>query len=243
MNIKLLFIPFFFSTFVISQQYDNVFIEKSKVDKNNKIYQIKNRYNFDVEIKIDNKNYYLSKINIDSLTSSTNDAIKNIALEVLKPKLFEGRTNKNQTEISYYSIPNLMFKNSTGLVENNQNIWIHPPRFGFLRSLETCPFPYIILNKPIGYKWNDAMSIGNYWSDKRWGTWDNRLLLKYNYEIIGEEIIKTPLGNLKSLKVYSSATSEIGKSILISYFNETYGFIKLEYTLFNGIKIDLNLIK
>lgn len=85
------------------------------------------------------------------------------------------------------------------------------------------------------------MLISEYWSDERWGVWQGKLLLKYDYEIIGQEKMETKLGRLNITKIYATASSEIGKSSLVSYFNDKYGFIKLEYTLFNGDKIILEL--
>lgn len=51
----------------------------------------------------------------------------------------------------------------------------------------------------------------------------------------------TKFGKIDCLKVRATATSAIGSSELISYFSEKYGFVKLEYTLFTGIKIEINL--
>ena len=85
------------------------------------------------------------------------------------------------------------------------------------------------------------MSIGNHWSNKKWGELENRLLLNYEYEIIAREKVVKKLGKIDCLKVRATATSAIGSSELISYFSEKYGFVKLEYNLFTGIKIEMNL--
>ncbi|WP_413534028.1 hypothetical protein [Empedobacter brevis] len=222
------------------QQYDKLFIEKSKIDKNNIIYSVGNTFVYEIEVLTPDGVNYIDKNDKDSLTFGNENALQKIQLNVEKSKLF-GRTNKNQTEIKYNDYPNPTFRTSTGLVENEINIWLHPPRFGFLRALETCPFPYIKLNEQIGFKWKDEMLISDYWSDKRWEIWKDKLLLKYNYEIVGEETINTEFGKLNTTKIYATANSEIGQSSLTSYFNEKYGFVKLEYILFSGIKINLNL--
>lgn len=240
MNKLYFYLFLLFSVNCFSQQYDKVYIEKSKIDKNNIIYSIGNNFIYEVKIIINDNLYHINKEHKDSLTLETENALKEIQLYVEKAKLF-GRTNKNQTEIKYNDYPNPTFRVSTGLVENEKNIWFHPPRFGFLKALETSPFPYIKLNEQIGYKWSDEMLISEYWSDKRWGVWKGKLLLKYNYEIIGQEVMETKLGSLNVTKVYATASSEIGKSSLVSYFNEKYGFIKFEYTLFNDNKIILEL--
>ena len=223
-----------------AQQYDKVFIEKSKIDSNNLVYPIGSDFYYTVKIKSDNKDYYLDKAQKDSLTTNIKDAIGEVQLSVVKAKLF-GRTNKNQTEIKYSDFPNPTFRTSTGLVDNQENIWFHPPRFGYLKALETCPFPYIKLQEKKGFTWTDQMSIAPYWGDPRWAVWEGRLLLNYHYEIQGEEILSTPVGELQTTKVYATASSDIGQSSLIAYFNETYGFVNLKYTLFNGDKIVLEL--
>ncbi|MHC5353712.1 hypothetical protein ACYSNX_05955 [Myroides sp. LJL115] len=223
-----------------AQQYDKVFIEKSKVDKNNVVYRVGSNFYYMVKIQSENKEYYLDKAQKDSLTTNKNEAIDEIQLSVVKSKLF-GRTNKNQTEIKYSDYPNPTFRTSTGLVDNQENIWLHPPRFGYLKALETCPFPYIKLQERTGFTWTDQMSIAPYWGDPRWGVWEGRLLLNYTYEIQGQDTLTTPLGELKTTKVYGIATTDIGQSSLVAYFNETYGFVNLEYTLFNGDIIILEL--
>ncbi|SHM57868.1 hypothetical protein SAMN05443669_104624 [Flavobacterium xanthum] len=85
------------------------------------------------------------------------------------------------------------------------------------------------------------MSIAEYWSNKNSGIWTGRLLLKYNYKIIGEEKIMTDVGELECKVISATANSTIGKSTLLAYFNDKYGFVRLEYKLFTGTEININL--
>lgn len=229
----------------LGQQYDGLHIEKSKIDKNNSVYTLGKEFVFKIKITENDSTMFLKENNTDNFKLSKNiDSLKisEIHLTVIKPKTFK-RTNKNQTEVYYSYEPNPTTVSSTGIVENVENIWVHPPRNGFFKSLETCPFPYVKLNKPIGYKWIDSMSIGNHWSDKKWGLWDGRLLLSYEYEIIGKEKILTEIGELDCIVINSTANSNIGQSRLKSYFSFEYGFVKLEYTLFTGMEIELNIVQ
>ena len=241
---KLLIIALVISNLCMAQQYDGVKIEKSKVDKNNVIYQIGKTFMYSYSIQKNENKYFLVNNTKDSLT--TNEVDKNkidaIKMSVIKPKMFQ-RTNKNQTEIRYNFEPNPQSRSSTGVVENKENVWIHPPRMGFLNALETCPFPYIKLNKPVGYTWTDKMSIGDHRSSKHWGEWKGRLLLDYTYKIVGKEAIKTSLGSLECYKIESTAKSDIGESKLVSFYNDKYGFVRLEYTLMTGTKIEINLVE
>lgn len=233
------------SNLSFGQQYGGLHIEKRRVDKNNKIYTLGKEFVFNINITENDSTFYLKENKTEDFELTNNiDSIKisEIHLTVIKPRIFQ-RTNKNQTEIYYSYEPNPTTTSATGIVENIENIWIHPPRSGFFKSLETCPFPYIKLNKPIGYKWTDSMSIGNHWSNKKWGEWEGRLSLNYDYEIVGKEKIDSEFGKIDCIVVNAVANSIIGNSKLKAYFSEKYGFIKLEYTLFNGIKINLNLDK
>lgn len=125
MNKSLLCLFLFLSVHCYSQQYDKVYIEKSKVDKNNIIYSIGKTFIYEVKIIIDGEVNYIHKNQRDSLVLGSKNALEEILLYVEKANLF-GRTNKNQTEIKYSDYPNPTFRVSTGLVENERNIWFHP---------------------------------------------------------------------------------------------------------------------
>jgi hypothetical protein len=233
------------SNLAFGQQYDGLHIEKRKIDKNNTIYTVGKEFVFNINITENDSSMFLKENDHDDFKIYNNiDSLKisEIHLSVIKPEIFK-RTNKNQTDIYYSYEPKPKIVSSTGIVENAENIWVHPPRSGFFKSLETCPFPYIKLNKPIGYKWTDSMSIGNHWSDKKWGVWDGRLLLNYEYEIIGKEKIQTNIGELDCIVVNAIATSNIGQSSLKYYFSPEFGFVKLAYILFTGIEIELNMVQ
>ena len=231
------------SNLAFGQQYDGLHIEKRKIDKNNSIYTLGKEFVFNMKITENDSSLFLKENNHDDFKLYHNiDSLKisEIHLTVIKPRVFK-KTNKNQTEIYYSYEPNPKIVSSTGIVENEENIWVHPPRSGFFFFFETCPFPYIKLNKPVGYKWTDSMSIGSHWSDKKWGLWEGRLLLNYEYEISGKERIHTNIGEFDCIVVNAIARSNIGKSSLKYYFSPEYGFVKLEYILFTGVEIELNI--
>lgn len=79
----LLFLFLTTSLLVYSQQYDNLYIEKSKVDKNNIIYMIGTTFTYTINISDNGKDYYISKANKDSLTINKSAALKAINLEVI----------------------------------------------------------------------------------------------------------------------------------------------------------------
>jgi hypothetical protein len=152
--------------------------------------------------------------------------------------------NYNQTVISYDYIMlsgESFVMEKTGVIENEKNIWMHPPRSYFFEILELNPFPYIKAPYKIGTKWNWKLKIGDYWSNKRWFEWKDEIENVYDYEIKSNKIISTKLGNLECYIVKATAKSRIGVTGLISYFNPKYGFVKLEYNNIDGTKTVLEL--
>ncbi|MBR6062979.1 MAG: hypothetical protein IKP54_02285 [Bacteroidales bacterium] len=51
----------------------------------------------------------------------------------------------------------------------------------------------------------------------------------------------TPMGTLSCVKVEAMAKSRIGKTHLTAYYNDTYGFVKMDNTNIDGSKIIINL--
>lgn len=133
--------------------------------------------------------------------------------------------------------------NSTGVVENENNVWIHPIRKGFFNSLETAPFPFVKKPLQIGAKWTDQMKIGQGWGNEMWGQWEGSLIQTYNYKIAGKETLETPIGEIDCFVIESSSNSSIGETKLKSYFSEKYGFVRLEYELLNDLKVNMWLIE
>jgi hypothetical protein len=228
-----------------SQQYEGLEIEKNKVDDNNTVYTYGKEFVYSITITKEGKRLHLSKNDLNDFKLTENPdslRISEVHLNIIKADASK-RTNKNQTEIYYSYEPNPKYISATGIVENENNVWLHPPRSGFFKSLETCPFPYIKLKKPIGYQWKDGMKIGEQWSNKIWGEWKGTLSLQYEYQLIGEEKISTKMGEINCIIIESKASSVIGINKLNAYYNDQHGFVILHYTFSNGVEIRLNLEK
>lgn len=183
-------------------------------------------------------------INLEKIDSET------VTHLILKPKLGNpfgvDDPDYNQTAIGYeYLMKNgeSLTMEVTGAIENEMNLWMHPPRSNFFQILELNPFPYIKAPYKIGTKWYWKLNIGDYWSDKRWLEWKGRIENVYNYEIKENKTISTKLGNLECYIVLATAKSKIGETELISYFNPKFGFVKLEYKNIDGTKTVLELEK
>lgn len=250
MKIKLPILLLFIFQFGFSQQYDTVVIEDENIDENNEIYQPGNVFVYDYEIVQNGKIFKLKKnngmfANADfELVAIGADSIGVDKIHLIVKAVEDSeRTNENQTQISYLQSPSFPNIASTGAVENDRNVWIHPIRDGFFNSLETAPFPFVQKPLKIGKEWTDQMQIGQGWGNKMWGQWEGQLLETYNYKIIGKEKLKTKIGEIDCFVIESTAKSKIGETKLKSYFSEKYGFVRLEYDLLNDLKVNMWLIE
>jgi hypothetical protein len=225
---------------ILIEKFDSLNNQKDRYNKNNKIFTEESIFYYSFQyIKndelfafkgIDNNWDLIPKDKFDNQTITT--------FQLQIPKSYQD--NYPQTIVKYY-YPQYKAFSSTGVIENEGNIWLHPPRDGLFRILQLNPFPYIKQPLIIGNKWEWKMEIGAQWSDKRWKTWSNTITNYYEYEIVDKMQIKTPLGNIECFKIFSEATSELGKTYLISYFNPEYGFVKLDYVNIDGSKITISL--
>ncbi|MGO3182768.1 MAG: hypothetical protein ACTIJ9_08055 [Aequorivita sp.] len=119
--------------------------------------------------------------------------------------------------------------------------------FGFIHReidiLELNPFPFIKAPYKVGNSWDWWLGIGSQWGDERWKTWEGGIENQYFYEITKKKIIETEFGKLECFIIESTAWSELGETKLTAYFNEKYGFIKLNYINIDGSKTNLELIE
>jgi hypothetical protein len=166
------------------------------------------------------------------------NAIREVVFEITPNTYY---TDYDQTRVLYKYPPETSFSQS-GVIENKLNIWLHPPRDGLFRILELNPFPYIKQPFTKGNNWTWTLGIGSHWGDARWREWDGRITNTYAYEIVDERILETTLGSLYCYKIAATASSELGSTALLAYFNEKHGFVKLDYTNIDGSKTVLELV-
>lgn len=246
-------IPLFFSWLASSQSNsyelvlddDNIWVEKfdssntndNRFNENNTIFKVGNAflYEFTHLTKVGDTLYY--KLNesdnwnfVDS-QSEDKSTIKAVLITVSNGLGNLGKMipDYNQTVISYTYGNEIPFS-SSGVIENEKNVWMHPPRDKYFRILELNPFPYIQAPYEIGHSWTWQLKIGDFWGDARWKNWTGTITNSYTYQITGKEVIQTELGPLECFVIESIAKSRIGQTRLKSHFNTSYGFINLEYT-------------
>lgn len=271
--IPLLFIPVSFFSQKIPDKFmvddDGITVEKlnkslpfdDNYNKDNKIYTKGKRFVYSYYYQntegkkfligkgpeIQEKDYIINDWKFIDFDNQNEETVKNITLEPVPGNIFKTQIPEyNQTGISYEYLMNNthpLTMETTGAIENEMNVWIHPPRGSFFEILEINPFPYIKAPYTVGNKWQWKLKIGDHWSDKRWMEWKGGIENNYQYEITGKKKIPTKLGELECFIVTAKATSRIGETELISYFNPIFGFVKLDYKNIDGTKTVLELEK
>lgn len=271
--IPLLFIPVSFFSQKIPDKFmvddDGITVEKlnkslpfdDNYNKDNKIYTKGKRFVYSYYYQntegkkfligkgpeIQEKDYIINDWKFIDFDNQNEETVKNITLEPVPGNIFKTQIPEyNQTGISYEYLMNNthpLTMETTGAIENEMNVWIHPPRGSFFEILEINPFPYIKAPYTVGNKWQWKLEIGDHWSDKRWMEWKGGIENNYQYEITGKKKIPTKLGELECFIVTAKATSRIGETELISYFNPIFGFVKLDYKNIDGTKTVLELEK
>lgn len=218
--------------FIFSYFYENTKGEKFLIKKGKDILQP--------------EGYIISDWEFVDIQKQDSHTVNKLVLEVTPGNPFTTIPDYNQTAISYqYIMENgdPLTMETTGAIENEINVWIHPPRGNFFEILELNPFPYIKAPYKIGTNWNWNLTIGDHWSDKRWLEWKGEIENVYEYKIVGKKSIPTKLGDLECLIINAKAKSRIGETELLSYFNTAFGFVKLEYKNIDGTKTILELEK
>ncbi len=150
-----------------------------------------------------------------------------------------------QYAISWSAVTNLEYDNLqyTGIIINKNRIWVHPPRFDVYNVLEFCPFPEIRTPLKSGTEWKDSLLIGGNYSNKRGLEFEGQIMFFHNYKIVGETVIKTKFGKLTCWEVVANGKSKIAKSATKLYYNEKYGFVKMEFYCVDESTITMNLVE
>lgn len=139
-----------------------------------------------------------------------------------------------------YSYPPKGICASSLVIENDSMVWIHPPRRHFFKILEINPFPCIRKNT-VNNQWNDSLIIGSQYADERWAIWNRNLINRSTYKIQKDTLLNTSFGLLKCKVIHAVSQNKIGRSSLVSYFNDTYGFVLLNYKNIDNSRLILTL--
>lgn len=129
-----------------------------------------------------------------------------------------------------------MGQGTEGVIENVEEIWMHPLRSNQFNFTEVAPFPEIKFPLRIDKSWSGGLSI-----QQGWGDWENSSG-NFQYKVVAKENIKTKYGQIDDCwKIESQATYQFGKSYFDYWFNEDLGFIKMEYKNYGNQTLSIEL--
>lgn len=231
-----------------AQEFKSMKIKGSflNIDKDNIIYKRGCVFEYDYYFLRAKDTLKISRnqgINTFEKVSDDQMQINQLLFQIIKPALF-GRTNAGQSELTITAINSskqLLARSYTGLVENKYNVWLHPPRTSLFGILELNPFPYIQFPAAINKEWKDAMTISDHWSNALWKVWEGDVKINYEYKITGQKLIKFRNSEVLCWVIKSHAASRLGKTELVSFFNEKHGFILLNYRNIDGSETNFSL--
>lgn len=181
---------------------------------------------------------------LDTITDTNSQTIVQVSFTVSEER---GRSMREMIPEYYQSGVNYDYygksgesfypKTSSGLIENEINVWIHPfRRSTYFAMLNINPYPYVQYPIEVGntYQWELGVG-GSAYIDPVWAMWDGTTIRKHKYLVSGKEIIVLPFDAAAEVYVIeATATSEIGDSGATFKFSDKYGFVEMNYDNLNG---------
>ncbi|OGX81635.1 hypothetical protein BEN47_19070 [Hymenobacter lapidarius] len=147
-----------------------------------------------------------------------------------------------QTKLGYSYDAHAAPHNFSGVIEHDSLLWLHPPRQGAYAVLELSPFPYIQLPAKLGHRWTWDLTVGEQWGNPQWATWQGNIQMRSQYQVVGQQELRTPLGLLPCWRVRAHASSPVGNSSLDLWHHPAHGFVQLDYRTINGTHLIFKLV-
>jgi hypothetical protein len=123
-----------------------------------------------------------------------------------------------------------------GVIENSEQVWIHPLRCNYLFFTEVAPFPTVYRPIHKGQTWRDSLKvlIGGDWTNKT---------IQHQYAVVKQVNKRYGELNLACWQIKASGRFDLGVSHLEYFFNEENGFVEMNYVNFGGQKLNIVLKK
>lgn len=160
--------------------------------------------------------------------------------EILLGYDFERKTEKSITryQIDYPNFGPWQIQNRTGIIENREEIWMHPFRDNQYKFTEVAPFPCVKLPLTINKSWTSSLSIHD-----GWGKWSNSSgRMEYTVKSMDKLIVPFLDERIECYKIESVANFRFGKSKNTFWFSYKYGFIKMFYEMYDGDTLEIVLV-
>lgn len=166
------------------------------------------------------------------------DAMQDAAFMAYKYSVKEKKGITRYFEKKGYPLTGWWREEKTGLIENTEQVWLHPFRGNQYTLTEIAPFPSVKLPIAIGNKWYSSLRI-----EQGWGIWSNKTG-NSSYEVVSKENLHLGFSKTKvsCYKIKAKSNFDFGTSYVTLYYSEKYGFIKEIYQFYNGEKLEFELI-
>lgn len=235
---------------VYVEKFDSTNFDENKYNHNNIIYKVGSSLKYKFEhltrkgkVKFFARQKFSGLWEFVDFEKADSNTVQSLVITVLNGNPMSASIpDYNQTVISF-EIGNDIRTSRSGVIENEENVWMHPPGVDYFKILKINPFPFIKAPYEIGTKWKWNMAIGDHWADERWKSWKGQIENNYKYEIVDTCTVKTVFGRIECFVVEAKADSRIGKTELKAFFSATFGFVKLNYVNIDGSKTNLELIE
>jgi len=120
---------------------------------------------------------------------------------------------------------------TTGIIENEEKVWLHPPRHNQYLLTEIAPFPDFRKNLKVGESYSTVLMIGSgfgNWADKK---------VKATYVIKDEK--QQANDTLWTIEASSQLDGE--KNTCKFIFSAKRGFVLLDYSFYNGDTLTIKI--
>ncbi len=230
---------------------DSLSTDEARYNKDNIVYTSEREFMFNyivldgkdsLKVQFSKKEYGIPEWILVKTTDADTMTVQKIGMKVLPYFM-----NNTQTgcQFNYYNHEKIIGNYEwTGLIENRKNVWLHPPRHQFFSILEFSPFPFIKMPLKIGKKWQSGLTIGYFNSYQRFNlTWEGILPSNEVLEITDKIDLETAFGKLPCWVVKAVSKSALTEAHSTFYFNEQYGFVKLDHVLFDKRRLIFELVE
>ncbi len=212
------------------KKIDDIYIEKISIDR------IKNDNKYD----LDNKIYRVGrvfkfKIEYTNLTKDTM-VEKFVEFEIMggtKPfSDIDSTYSQTVMKIKYLSKEDkLLAFERTGIIENEMNIWLHPPRSNTFHILQLNAFPFFIKSESEKKRWSWELECSH-------DIFKN-IIISHKYF---QKKINSDFNGEDKYIIKSYSKSEAGLSKTINLFSSLYGFMDMSYTNYDKSFFSFKLI-
>ena len=166
-----------------------------------------------------------------------NSANKLTRTDTLKLKTINQRFMLTQNKIKWIlKSNNKISEETTGIIENEKRLWIHPPRFDdYFEFTEYSAFPEVRRPISINNKWGTQLVLGTYANEET----GNMMTVEYSITDI-DTININP--TIKNVEILGKGKSGLGTYTCKMDFHDNKGFTKLTYLKENNKKLVIHLV-